>query len=163
MILLHDNASYQTYFAGLQASHIDLGLFLFGSYDLVAEKLKSQPLEGKKVLWLEFYEPFEINDNRDNIYSTKRGTLYVIGKPLNVEYANIELEYNACEEVIRDILSKIKKDIVSGTVYANIDRYKIGRIDNSELVIGSVAYAGARLDFHYQHSYDLTYNPAKWT
>lgn len=149
---------YHDYFESLAGSHISINSFLYGDEAMLMEASRSSLI--LPVLWLEPYQPATIIDNlSDNEMDRIQGTLAIYTVPDSELHADEFTKVMACEGIIKDILSRMKKDHQDGTIYNQIGGAQYGR---SLDIMGASKLVGCRLDFTFLRPARLVYNSANW-
>lgn len=160
MIQLTNFQSYQNYFDAIANDHKDLDAdtpYLFGDQDVANNMARNW--KGKK-LWLNPPEPGQLQDQRsDNLQLRKPCSIFVGGNAGSTKFQDEYNYYKACEAIVIDIVSKLRKDYVEGTVVFDFASVRIGW---AEQMLGATKFTFCRMDFSYNDPTGFAYTAAKW-
>jgi len=102
-------STYKAYFSALAASHVAVDGFKWGNKDVIRNDNRSD-MEAR-VLWVMPYEQARYGDRAsDNVVKTKQARVAYMIVPDSELFADEDAAFDACEEVIEDILSRLLKD-----------------------------------------------------
>ena len=158
-------ASYRTYFQAVATSHVDIAGFQYGDMDVVRTNNRSDMLEN--FLWVLPYESVRYSDAySDNIQKIKQARIAYMKVPASEKFSDEDLAFDACEQVIEEIVAKIIRDKrgedVAGTWTMLLTRIASFTAGPVEKKVGSTKYIGYELKIDFQDNTNLAYNPAKW-
>lgn len=149
-------AAYKTYFEAIATAHTAINDFIFDNgREEVIDRLRSNI--AYPVMWLDAYSN-RLNDNKgDQLLGSKTGSLVVMQRPTPDRDAN-DIEAD-CEQIIVDIISRIRKDWQEGIVHVQFSNFNYAPIQPMFVD----ALHGVRLEFVILDPVNLTYNTEKWT
>lgn len=158
LLNLTDPASIKTYFSALATSHVDIDSFKYGNEKIIQAGVRTE-IKGT-VLWCDHPEPVTIrNQQADNYLGQYKATFVIMSKQPKLE-SDRDTHLAAMEAIARQIIAKMIVDYSNSELAIDINQYNFGIMaDHME---GANAFAGIRVDYHWQAPVDITYNEAKW-
>lgn len=157
MITLKNLESFKTYFAAIAAKHLAINHFVYGGIEVYMNDIKNEMKY--PVMHLEPYDTSLINKFSDNYLGMKRCSLVIAEKPEeHNNFTQMEAIEARCEQLVIDIISKIKKDREEGLLITDIQNFKWATIDPTFTDFT----AGVRLEFEYQNPVNVWYDETKW-
>jgi hypothetical protein len=154
---LTDQDSYKAYMQAIQTSHVDLHWFKFGDELAVREGKKAGM--NKIGIWADEHEPVRIRDDKSDNFLGIHKAPCMIMLPKKEKIENHQADYNACEIIAKDIISKLLKDYTDGIVATEVSEYQFGK---AEINFDGNDYIGCRLDIQWLAPVDVTYKAEKW-
>jgi len=159
-ITLTNYNEYRAYFEAIASAHTLIQGFVFGDDEVFDSLLKKG--HDLPVLWLQEYEPARVEDPfADNVMERKLGSLVIYNKPADDTFEARHTATDATEEIVLDIISKLRKDYVEGVVIIPFDNMTYGLAE--DFYRGGVRYVGTRLEFEFMDPVDIGYDAARWS
>lgn len=154
--------AFKAYFEAIAIGpthHVDIDGFKFGDRDVAIRNAKSgmEP----RVLWLEWYKPFNIEDElADNILRRKRARLAYMKTATSELESDEATAYDECEKVMEQILAKMLADKREVKIVTTLSSYQLGPFETE---LGATKYIGCAMDFEFKDNSPLVVDPTKWT
>lgn len=158
-------ASFRAYFQALADSHTDITGFRWGNMDVVKNDNRSDLPDN--FLWAQPYETVKYLDKHsDNVMKRKVARIAFMKVRESERFADEEADYELCEEIIDDIVTRIMRD-KRGELVGNEWQMLLADLNTAkgspvQVTIGSTRYIGWDLEIEIHDNKNLLYNPAKW-
>lgn len=155
---LSDAAKYKTYFQALATQNKLLGAtkYLYG--DLEIGQSDAADWVGKK-LWAWPATRARGSSEHDNNYFTREGTIWIGGPCTSELFAEEDTFYFECESLMKQIVSRILRDLTESVLSTRLSTYTMQR---SDMTIGATKFIGCELLFSFDDPDDLEYDENDW-
>jgi len=164
-LLLTNLATYKAYFQAIATTNIAINGYKWGDRDVVVNANRAN-LEDN-FLWVQPYENVDYEDSiSDNILKRKQATIAFFKVSAGKEYALEDADFEYCESIADQILSKILRD-KTGSLIASVWTMiatDIGSVKGApvETMIGSTVYRGWELKITFMDNTGVSYDASKW-
>lgn len=155
---LSDHTSYKAYFLAIATSNKQLGAnqFLFG--DVQVGQSEAADWKGKKLwAWPSVRAPF--GGEYDNLFLRREGSIWLGGPCDSEKFADEDAWYQACENVMKQVVSKIIYDRQQDVISTNFNSYTLQR---SDMTLSGTNFIGCELLFNWDDPTDLDYDANDW-
>lgn len=158
--------SYRTYFNNIATQHVGIDGFKWGSKDVLANDNRSDM--PAKFLWALPYEIARYGDNgSDNVIKYKLARVSYLEVRNSELFADEDEQYDACEEVIEEILARVYRDKRgyddAGVWKMVATQFASWRISPVVHTFGSTVYVGWELQLEFMDNTNLAFNTEKWS
>lgn len=157
MIILRNLESYKQYFADMAAKHKSIAFYVYDGTEVYQSDIRNEIKY--PVLHLEPYDASLINKQSDNYLGMKRGALVIAEKPEeHNNFQQVDTIEAKCEQIVIDIISRIKRDREEGLLVTEIQAFKWSTIDPMFVDFT----AGVRLEFEFMNPINVMFDETKW-
>jgi len=158
-------ATYKAYFAAIATSHVAIDAFKWGDREVVQNDNRSNMLP--RLLWAQPYEAARYQDGgSDNIVKVKDARVAYMMVATSEKFSDMDADFEACEQVIEDIISRMVKDKRGADVDGvwEMIAVDLGGITTGpvEHILGSTRYIGWEMKVPFYDNTNLGYDESKW-
>jgi hypothetical protein len=155
-MLLRNQRQYKEYFKAIALAHKEIKAFYFGGIEQIQSLFKSKV--EYPVMWLEYYDTNLRDLKSDNFLGMKKGSLVIMSKCAVNNFDEYQAVEEKSEEIIFDIISKIRKDYDENILKTELNNFSWAAID--PYFVDNCH--GIRMEFNFHSPLNTSFNQDKW-
>lgn len=155
---LTDYLAYKAYWQKIAKENKLIGETNYLHGEVEVGQTEAGEWKGKK-LWAWPSDRARGNDPGDNLLLMREGTIWIGGSSSSDKFADEDTYYASCETIMKQVLSKINKDVADQLLATQFNSHILERAD---MMLGSTKFIGCRLTFTFMDTDGFEYNEDDW-